>query len=162
LLVLGRFKDSTYLGVVVNILVSPLTIGLIRIGSHGSGMLALPGGHLEMFETWEECAKREVEEETGLEIGDIQFAHVTNDIMAEENRHYVTIFMIGKCIGEGKSNMPQNKEPHKCKGWQSFSWDELKNMLREEENSEMTLFGPLKRLVEDEPQRVLKFLQCKT
>lgn len=135
----------------------------IRQGSHGSGQLALPGGHLEMFETWEECAKREVEEETGLEIEDIEFAHVTNDIMSEESKHYITIFMIGKCINKENNDTPRNMEPHKCKGWQSFSWNELKNILlrEEDDNAEIFLFGPLRRLVEDEPARVLDFLKCR-
>ncbi|PWZ00084.1 hypothetical protein BCV70DRAFT_104793 [Testicularia cyperi] len=37
-----------------------------RTGSHGSGTLALPGGHLELHESFAECATREVLEETGL------------------------------------------------------------------------------------------------
>lgn len=58
----------------------------LRKGSHGAGLLALPGGHLEMMETWESCARREVKEETGLEIGEIEFLHVTNDPMPPENK----------------------------------------------------------------------------
>ena len=73
-----------------------------RKGSHGAGKLALPGGHLEMQESWEECAAREVEEETGLKIEDIKFAHVTNDPMPDEgkrmyrNRHnyFFIIFIL--------------------------------------------------------------------
>lgn len=34
------------------------------------GCYALPGGHLDFGESWEEAGRREVMEETGLELGD--------------------------------------------------------------------------------------------
>jgi 8-oxo-dGTP diphosphatase len=48
-----------------------------RKGSHGAGRLALPGGHLELGESWEECAQREVKEETNLSISQIRMFQVT-------------------------------------------------------------------------------------
>lgn len=96
----------------------------IRKGSHGAGTLALPGGHLEMMEDWEECASREVKEEMDLEISNVTFGHVTNDIMLRENKHYVTIFMLADVCTEGKIK-PTNMEPHKCEGWKSYSWNDL-------------------------------------
>jgi len=43
-----------------------------RLNSQGSGTWAFPGGHLELKESIENCAKREVFEETGLFIKNLQ------------------------------------------------------------------------------------------
>ena len=126
----------------------------IRKGSHGAGSLALPGGHLEMLENWEDCAKREVKEEMDIDLVNIQFAHVTNDIMTDEEKHYVTIFMTGEFADP--QAVPVNMEPHKCEGWECFAWSELKEIRR---LGSPVLFGPLGKLLDEEPESVLNFLR---
>jgi ADP-ribose pyrophosphatase YjhB (NUDIX family) len=73
----------------------------IRKGGFGAGTWALPGGHLEFGESLEECASRELREETGLEVepGEMRFLTVTNTVWGEEQKHYVTVFM-GCRVGE--------------------------------------------------------------
>ncbi|GMH86612.1 hypothetical protein TrVE_jg10686 [Triparma verrucosa] len=123
----------------------------IRRGSHGSGTLALPGGHLEFGETWEETAIREVEEECGIKLkGGLKLIYVTNDPMPDENKHYVTLFMAACCEDDATLI---NAEPHKCEGWEEFSLEELKG--RKE-----SLFGPLLHMIEDMPQDVVDWLQA--
>lgn len=70
-----------------------------RRGAHGAGSWSVPGGHLEFGESLESTAEREVAEETGLKIKNIRFGGLTNDIFADENKHYVTIWMISDYQG---------------------------------------------------------------
>ncbi|TDH72783.1 hypothetical protein CCR75_000531 [Bremia lactucae] len=95
-----------------------------RKGSHGEGKVALPGGHLEMFETWEQCALREVKEETDLDLQEAKFATVTNDPMENEGKHYITIFM--QAVVDDKQ-IVRNMEPHKCVGWSWVPWVDLRS-----------------------------------
>src|SRR5262245_41206377 len=75
---------------------------LIRLtGSHGAGTWATPGGHLDFGETPEQCGAREAREETGLEIADLTFVAITNDLFTIEQKHYITIWMrAGPIVGE--------------------------------------------------------------
>ena len=106
-----------------------------RKNSHGEGTWSFPWWHLEFWESWENCAKREVKEETNLDISDIQYFHTTNDIFKKEKKHYNTIFM--------KSNNFQweltTMEPHKCLEWKWFD----KNNLPE------NIFLPIKNLLKE-------------
>jgi 8-oxo-dGTP diphosphatase len=67
--------------------------GKILIGkrrtSHGSNTYSILGGHLEFGETFEEGAKREVREESGLDIENVELVSINNDIAYE--KHYVSI-----------------------------------------------------------------------
>lgn len=96
-----------------------------RKGSHGADFWAAPGGHLEFGETPEECAQREVLEETGLVVGKMAKITFTNDFFTAERKHYVTLFM----LAERTSGTPETREPDKCAGWQWFSAAELPQPL---------------------------------
>jgi len=93
-----------------------------RKGSHGAATYALPGGHLELGETWEECAAREVMEETGLTLTNIRFVAVTNDIFENEEKHYVTLFMAGDLDNAQNAKL---MEPNKCESWDWYAPDNL-------------------------------------
>lgn len=60
-----------------------------------AGTYSLTGGHLELGETFEAGAKREVLEETGLEIEGVRFFTAVENFFEGEGRHYVTLFMVG-------------------------------------------------------------------
>jgi 8-oxo-dGTP diphosphatase len=78
-----------------------------RLGSHGDKTWSIPGGHLEFGESWEETAKREVMEETGMEIQNIRFLAATNDLFKAHNKHYVSIWV----EADWKQNEPEVVEP---------------------------------------------------
>jgi 8-oxo-dGTP diphosphatase len=94
-------------------------------------------GHLEFGESFEECARRETLEETNLDIGTPTYLTTTNDIMAGESKHYVTVFMHTRI---DRIDALKVMEPDKIQGtWQWVTWPELANRT--------PLFLPLARLV---------------
>jgi len=97
--------------------------GKVLIGrrkkAHGSGEYAWPGGHLEFGESMEECAKREVREETGIEIENVKFLRLMN--LVEYEKHYADIAF----TSDWKSGEAKLLEPEKCEGWE---WHELSKL----------------------------------
>lgn len=96
-----------------------------RMGSHGAGTWAAPGGHLEFGESIDTCARREVLEETGLEIHDLRYGPFTSNVFEADDKHYVTLFVLAtRTKGE-----PRVLEPDKCEGWAWFEWMALPELL---------------------------------
>jgi 8-oxo-dGTP diphosphatase len=103
-----------------------------RKGPHGKGTWSTPGGHLDFGETLEGCAAREAKEEVGVEVVDVHFWAVTNDIFEETGKHYVTVWMEGRALGEPV--IAAEREVDEI-GW--FAWNALPQPL----------FLPLENLV---------------
>ena len=71
---------------------------LLLVRNH-RGFWSTPGGHLDFGETREACAARETVEETGVRVTNVEFVAMTNDIIVDAGRHYVTIWMRGDADG---------------------------------------------------------------
>lgn len=96
-----------------------------RKGVHGASTWAPPGGHLEFGESVEACAKRELLEETGLKAISCTLGPWVENVMENENKHYITLFVsITQFTGD-----IQLLEPDKCEGWGWYSWDALPEPL---------------------------------
>ena len=106
-----------------------------------SGMYGLPGGWLEPGEEWEECAARELKEETGITMQSSSFKHIytLNSINKEKNFHSVSCVMFGH-LDENELKNLVNKEPNKCYGWFWISLSDLRNMYS-------LLFHPLREFL---------------
>ena len=110
-----------------------------RKKSYNEHLWSFPGGHLELFETWEDCAKRESFEETGIQIKNVKFITCTNDICVEDNTHYITINMLAD-YDMGEVQLKESEE-HEC--WEWFNWDNLpKDLFFNTENFLKTGFRP--------------------
>lgn len=96
-----------------------------RLNSHGHGMWAFPGGHLEEGESPFECALRETKEETGLEVKNPKVLSWSFDSFPEKKANYITLFVEAEyAFGAAKV-----MEPNKCESWQWFAKDQLPEPL---------------------------------
>ena len=126
-----------------------------RKGSHGDGVYAFPGGHLEFVDAEKAsqhklggmgvCAEREVTEETGIicNARSIDSSRVelftTFDILSEDKQKvYVTPYILADYVSGGETmeingtQAIKPLEPQKCDYWIWVTLEELKTLVQTE------------------------------
>jgi 8-oxo-dGTP diphosphatase len=127
----------TKVGIGVALIDGPNVLLGKRKGSHGAGEWALPGGHLDYMESFEQCAKRELIEEMGQEVtyGPLKVVSVIN-LTDYAPKHYIDIGMVASYI----DGTPLIMEPDKCDGWH---WVHIEDVF----NGEYKVFATVERIL---------------
>ncbi len=97
-----------------------------RKNAHGAGEYASPGGHLEHMESFEDCIKREVQEEVGIEIENVRFLCVSN-LKVHAPKHYIGISL----LADWKSGEVEMREPDQFEHWGWYDLDQLPSPMFE-------------------------------
>ena len=95
-----------------------------RKGANGRGTWSFPGGHFEFNEEVEDCARREVMEETGIKIKNLRKGPYVNDLFRKEAKHYLTLYIIAD-YDSGEEIM--DSDSLEQLGW--FEWDRMPRPL---------------------------------
>lgn len=95
-----------------------------RKNSHGEGEYSFTRGHLDYQESFEDCARRETQEEAGIEIKNIRLNYIAN-IRAYRPKHYIDIGL----IADWESGEPQVLEPEKNESWEWYDIDHFPGPL---------------------------------
>ena len=86
---------------------------------HGEGTWTMPGGKLHFHESFEDGAKRETFEETGIGLNSVKVICINNEIV--EDAHFITIGLFSDNFkGEAKV-----MEPDEITEWKWFDLDNL-------------------------------------
>jgi ADP-ribose pyrophosphatase YjhB (NUDIX family) len=114
-------RPKVGLGIIIVNDMGEILIGK-RKGSHAQ-KYSIPGGHLDLGETFEAGAIRETKEETDLDIKDPKVIAVTNNLETyrEEGKHYISVVLVADTFSGELKLM----EPNKCEAWE---WVDPKNL----------------------------------
>ena len=90
-----------------------------RLSHPGTGKYEFPGGFIDHMESFEESAKREVLEETGVTIKNVRFLRILS-MRDYSPMHFIDVGL----VAEWEEGEPTDKEPDLSQGW---SWYDIDN-----------------------------------
>ncbi|MUO77553.1 NUDIX domain-containing protein [Agrobacterium vitis] len=90
-----------------------------------AGFWNIVGGKVDVLEPAEQAAKREAEEETGLAIGSVEFVSVSEQIIAADRQHWISLLYKTSDIS-GEASLT---EPDKLSDFGWFALDDLPQPL---------------------------------
>ena len=96
-----------------------------RVKAPEAGHWSIVGGKVDHMEPAEQAAKREAEEESGLEIGRVSLLGPTEVISAADRQHWISLLY----IAEDYSGVPALTEPDKLSDFGWFTRSELPRPL---------------------------------
>lgn len=96
-----------------------------RLRQPEAGAWGLPGGKIDFGERAEDTARREIQEELGIEIEITGLACIAETINAGDGRHWVAPVYNARIV----SGSPRLMEPEKHGGWAWFSPESLPSQL---------------------------------
>jgi 8-oxo-dGTP diphosphatase len=112
-----------------------ILVGKRLCNDSSNGLLQLPGGKIDEYEELENCAIRELREETNLNAIELKLCSIEQVINKEEKFHYIVyIYSVTKWEGQLTNN-----EPNKCEYWR---WMSISDVKKEK------LIGSLRQLVD--------------
>jgi len=85
----------------------------------------LPGGWLEIGESPQQSARREVREETGLLLCEMHFVGTTSNVFSPQN-HSLSLYFEAECVDAGSLI---DREQDKCHGWEWRDWADVTDKL---------------------------------
>ena len=81
----------------------------------------LPGGWIEVGESPQQAARREVLEETGLVLAELGFVGVTSNVFSE-HKHSISLYFEAECL---RAESLRVREGDKCTSWEWKRWSDV-------------------------------------
>ncbi|TCL73578.1 NUDIX domain-containing protein [Rhizobium sp. BK251] len=109
-----------------------------RVNAPEAGFWNIVGGKVDHMERAADAARREAEEETGLAIGKVEMLCTTEQIIAADHQHWVSMIYVARDV-EGE---PRLMEPDKLSdlGW--FGRNDLPSPLSAFTQAAIELLSP--------------------